>query len=109
MTTPMLYRSKPATIEAMHWKGGAADATPIIDWVLANGGTASWHEAHGEHQFEDGKGYPARPEAIEITTLEGVMSASVGDYIIRGTVGEFYPCKPGVFRAKYEPLLALGG
>ncbi len=38
-----------------------------------------------------------------IKTLEGDMVASTGDYIIRGLRGEYYPCKPDVFHAKYEP------
>jgi hypothetical protein len=38
-----------------------------------------------------------------IHTLEGDMRADVGDWIIRGVKGEFYPCKPDVFAATYEP------
>lgn len=41
---------------------------------------------------------------IEIETLEGPIYASVGDYIIKGVQGEFYPCKPDVFAATYEPV-----
>ncbi len=39
---------------------------------------------------------------INIPTLEGVMRAQEGDYIIHGTHGEFYPCKANVFEMKYE-------
>jgi hypothetical protein len=39
---------------------------------------------------------------LEIITLEGVMNASVNDYIIRGVNGEFYPCKPDIFLKTYE-------
>lgn len=39
-----------------------------------------------------------------IPTLEGDMRAEVGDYIIRGVQGEFYPCKPDIFEATYEPF-----
>lgn len=39
---------------------------------------------------------------IAINTLEGVMTASPGDYIIQGLQGEFYPCKPDIFLASYE-------
>jgi hypothetical protein len=38
-----------------------------------------------------------------ITTLEGVMQAAVGDYIITGVQGERYPVKPDIFHATYEP------
>ena len=41
--------------------------------------------------------------SIGIQTLEGVVWASPGDYIIRGVAGEFYPCKPDIFAATYEP------
>lgn len=43
------------------------------------------------------------PHAM-IHTLEGVMRANVGDWIIRGVAGEFYPCKPDIFAATYEPV-----
>lgn len=39
---------------------------------------------------------------LEIRTLEGVMKADLGDWIICGVKGEFYPCKPDVFAATYE-------
>jgi hypothetical protein len=43
------------------------------------------------------------PPCIAIRTLEGVMRADLGDWVIRGVKGEFYPCKPDVFAATYEP------
>jgi hypothetical protein len=39
-----------------------------------------------------------------IEMVEGVMVASIGDYIIKGVKGEFYPCKPDIFKQTYEPL-----
>jgi len=39
-----------------------------------------------------------------IKTLEGDMVASIGDYIIRGIKGEYYPCKPDIFEMTYEPV-----
>jgi hypothetical protein len=39
-----------------------------------------------------------------ISTLEGVMEASKGDWIIRGISGEIYPCKPDIFEATYEAI-----
>ena len=41
----------------------------------------------------------------KIMTLEGVMTASVGDYIIKGVNGEFYPCKPDIFHKTYEEIV----
>jgi hypothetical protein len=43
------------------------------------------------------------PDAVVIDTLEGSMRGDLGDYIIRGVQGEFYPCKPDIFVATYEP------
>lgn len=40
---------------------------------------------------------------LKIDTKEGVMAADEGDWIIRGVVGEFYPCKDQIFKATYEP------
>jgi len=44
-------------------------------------------------------------EGLTITTLEGEMLARPGDWIIRGIAGEFYPCKPDIFEATYEPVI----
>ena len=41
---------------------------------------------------------------LEIETLEGVMKASPGDYIITGVHGEKYPCKPDIFHETYEEV-----
>ena len=43
-----------------------------------------------------------RSTDLRIETLEGVMTVSVGDYIIKGVKGEFYPCKPDIFEQTYE-------
>lgn len=39
---------------------------------------------------------------LKIETLEGMMIADVGDYVIKGVNGEFYPCKPDIFKKTYE-------
>lgn len=44
------------------------------------------------------------PYALTIPTLEGEMVASIGDFIIKGVRGEFYPCKPDVFQQSYEVI-----
>lgn len=41
---------------------------------------------------------------IQIETLEGIMTASPGDWIITGVNGEQYPCKPDIFEKTYEPV-----
>lgn len=85
------YRKKPVEIEAMEFVGSPREATKVIDWALESGGTIRYHdEGSREH--------------LSINTLEGTMTASVGDFIIRGVQGEFYPCKPDIFAATYEPI-----
>jgi hypothetical protein len=45
-----------------------------------------------------------RAGTVKIHTLEGVLTAQPGDWIIRGVAGELYPCKPDIFAATYEPV-----
>jgi len=48
--------------------------------------------------YENADGHPS----IRIRTLEGEMTASPGDYIIKGINGEYYPCKHDIFEQTYE-------
>ena len=48
---------------------------------------------------------PVEDRCIDIQTLEGEMRANIGDYVIKGIQGEFYPCKPDIFEATYEAVL----
>lgn len=48
------------------------------------------------------RSYRKKPVAIEIPTLEGVMRADVGDWIVKGVAGEFYPVKPDIFAVTYD-------
>ena len=95
------YRKRPVEVEAVQWQGTAATATPIIDWVLRGGGTARYHEPES---LGDGVGDWNANHRLAITTLEGTMWASPSDWIIRGVKGEFYPRKPDIFDATYEPV-----
>ena len=95
-TTPQRFTKRPITIEAMQWDGTPSGATPIIDWILNHDHSAGYW-APGEWDHETNAAY------IRITTLEGNMIASRGDWIIRGVQGEFYPCKDAIFRETYEP------
>lgn len=87
------FRKKPVEIEAWRWEGGWSTARPIIDWIGKN---ACW--------ACDGKAAEDDPGEIEIETLEGTMTAQPGDWIIKGVKGEFYPCKPDIFIATYDPV-----
>jgi hypothetical protein len=45
---------------------------------------------------------------VEIQTIEGVMRGEIGDWIIKGVAGEFYPCRDDIFRMTYEPVDPIG-
>lgn len=88
------YRKKPVVIEAHYFAGNDPEAWRDL---------AFWC---GGRYFEEAK--PSDPTDIRrgilIPTLEGVMTADFGDWIIKGVKGEFYPCKPEIFAATYEPV-----
>jgi hypothetical protein len=109
------YRKKPVVIQAERWDGTAPGATLVIDWVLGHGGTARYHDhapapgcpgSHADGPFrycsERGCDWSLDGPSLALDTLEGTMTASPGDWIIRGVQGEFYPCKPDIFDATYE-------
>lgn len=98
----MKFRKKPVVIEAMLLHA-ETDGDDFLDSnTRAQGQIAGWMMAHGFHDFKVHGEH--EPFAIAIHTLEGVMVADPGDWIIRGVQGEFYPCKPDIFEATYEPV-----
>ena len=76
------YRKKPVTIEAIQWNG---ENLSKID------------------EFTESK-VKNHESVLIIPTLEGDMEVSIGDYIIKGVNGEFYPCKPNIFAKTYEEV-----
>lgn len=87
----MKYRKKPIVIEAVEFQNNAEQIKEISDFI---------DNQNLRVDYTDAK----PPPVIKINTLEGVMTASVGDYIIKGVNGEFYPCKPDIFEKTYEPI-----
>jgi len=83
------WRKKPVEVEArqVHY----ANRFDVAAWC------------GGEAQDAAPSGNVYAPGLLSINTLEGKMWASEGDWIIRGVKGEFYPCKPDIFAATYEP------
>lgn len=77
------FRKKPVIIDAVQFTG--SNHQEVSDFIGSNG-----------------KANTNSGTAVTITTLEGVMVASPGDWIIRGVKGEYYPCKPDIFAATYE-------
>lgn len=88
----MKYITKPIVKEAMKLTRNHADQ--IFDWIgkenlrLSNNG-----------EFSEDSCY------CEIVTLEGIMTAREGDYIIKEINGEFYPCKEEIFLKTYDKVL----
>lgn len=80
----MKFRKKPVVIDAVQWDG--ENIKQVMDFM-------AWRNA--EHDERHG---------LSIRTLEGTHHAAIGDYIIKGVQGEFYPCKPDVFALTYEPV-----
>lgn len=95
------FRKKPIEITAAQWDGTAEGATPIIDWILAAGGTANYICSDVDRCAVN---HGDTPHWIAIQTPEGAMNAGLGWWVIRGMEGEFYPCKPSVFDATYESV-----
>jgi hypothetical protein len=84
---PATFRKKPVVIEAMQFDGTPECAEVICAWANRHGATVWIAE---------------REPKLTVQTLEGNMTASLGDWIICGVKGEFYPCKPEIFEATYE-------
>lgn len=93
-----VYTSLPVDIHATQWDGTHSDAVRVLEWIVANsdlGETAAYF-------LETNETKDRLNPLIMIETLEGVIGASPGDWLIQGTSGEFYPCKPDVFMMKYK-------
>ena len=87
----MLFRKRPVVVEARQYFNDA-DGYALLNWINA-----------GQHRT--GRRFADWTNGVlTIPTLEGQHIASVGDWIICGAAGEFYPCKPGKFEADHEVL-----
>ena len=85
------YRKKPVVIEAIQFTGDFGNIEKLIQWSNKQ----VWQNTSGFGEFLG---------TLSINTLEGVMTASKGDFIIKGVQGEFYPCKPDIFEKTYEEI-----
>jgi hypothetical protein len=85
----MKYRKKPVVIEAVQYTGDV-NTTEIDDMAFC--------EAYNKGVIKE------RDSKLIIKTLEGTMIANIGDFVIKGVNGEFYPCKPDIFEKTYEKV-----
>lgn len=78
----MKFRKKPVVVDAVQFNGNFAEIEKFCG---------------GDAELRGGR--------LCVATLEGPLFASNGDWIIKGVKGEFYPCKPDIFAATYEPVI----
>ena len=83
------FRKKPVVIEAIHYDGTENSVVEILQMKETNSSAKSIRVDAGD---------------LLIHTLEGVMRADKGDWVIKGVNGELYPCKPDIFDKTYEPV-----
>lgn len=92
------YKKKPVIIEAIQLKG---DSKTIKECLEFMGQSVNEDLTIERNKFED-YCVIVNEKGMKISTLEGEMTASINDYIIKGIKGEFYPCKPDIFEQTYE-------
>ena len=95
------YRKKPVVIEAIEFsETNLFDVITFIDGrrpdLKSNMALDTWSE------YES---WVIANKGLFIETLEGSIFASMGDYIIKGVKGEFYPCKPDIFALTYDEVM----
>jgi hypothetical protein len=90
----MKFRKKPVVIDAVRWSGD--NLREVIEFTGLHPSARLW-------SWEEYEAVVAR-EGLKIFTLEGAMLASIGDWIIKGVAGEFYPCKSDIFVRTYEAV-----
>lgn len=84
------YEKKPVIVEAVQLTDEQSSYEEVLLFVTCD-----------RRVDRDVKGDPV----LIISTLEGEMTASLGDYIIKGVKGEFYPCREDIFKETYEEVL----
>lgn len=81
------YRKKPVVIEAVQWI--ISNAEEVREFSKNNDCEVVVKEDMG---------------VVTIDTMEGVMTAFIGDWIIKGVQGELYPCRPDIFEMTYDEV-----
>lgn len=92
------YRKKPVVVNAIQWTG--ENRREMFDFLTNYEKTDKSIESITKDFF-----ISRYSQELVIKTFENAHVANVGDYIIRGAHGEFYPCKPDIFRETYEEVM----
>lgn len=107
------YRTIPEEVEAFQWDGSLPQATEIIDWVLANGGTARWNDVRRtdtnynpftDTTIEQVRRIPAPAHIAIDVPGPGTEKALPDDFIILIANGLFSLTDPVTFLANFEPV-----
>lgn len=102
MDQPIKVRKLPVEVEAIQIR---SDNGPAIEkWLNFPGQEKKCTVFYGEHDSEKPIDMPFSVDYVIISTLEGEMSGSPSDWIIRGVNGEFYPCKDDIFSKTYQAI-----
>lgn len=83
MSDPIKVRTKPVVVDAIQWLGASISFDKVTE-------------------FMGGKHLRVMGSQLVVNTLDGDMLVSIGDYIIKGVRGEFYPCRKEIFEKNYE-------
>jgi len=104
MSEPKQFQKKPVKIWAMQFpaSGSPAAAHEVYLWVEEN--TQGSYDYLGDERPEHGVSIDPSDGLMVINTLEGEMKVGLGDWVIQGVKGEFYPCKPDIFEATYSEV-----
>ena len=93
----MKYKKKPVIIDAVQWTG--KNQREMFDFLTQDTFKEEYMTVSGDHFYID---HNKVEGGLIIKTLEGEHLATIGDYIIRGVKGEYYPCKEDIFNQTYE-------
>lgn len=96
------FRKRPVEVDAIQWNGEVVDSrghpTPPRELTAFAPGAVSMTQVGSKTHGGPDEFLPC------IRTLEGTMTIRPGDWVVRGTKGEFYPVKPDIFAETYEPI-----
>ena len=96
MTGHEWFRRRPIVVEAHRWTRNDNDEP------------GSFGNDHMAQWLGPSFLFVIDADHLMLKTLEGPIGARLGDWIIRGVAGEFYPCKPGIFAATYAKRTVPG-
>lgn len=100
------FRKKPVVIDAMLYDGEPVRTMEVYRWVESYVGSYDCNKVDSNGNKlpppDSGVSIDAETGFMVIATLEGEMTVKLGDFVIRGVNGEFYPCKPDIFWKTYD-------